>query len=56
MADYKKYKCEVCGHIYDEAEGDSDTGIAPGTLWADVPEGWRCPECDAEKSDFGLME
>ena len=56
MADFKKYKCEVCGHIYNEAEGDPDTGIAPGTLWVDIPETWRCPKCDAEKSDFELME
>ena len=56
MADFKKYKCEVCGHIYDEVEGDPDTGIAPETLWVDIPETWRCPECDAEKSDFELME
>jgi rubredoxin len=56
MADFKKYKCEVCGHIYDEAEGDPDTGIAPETLWADIPETWKCPDCGVEKSDFELME
>lgn len=56
MADFKKYKCEVCGHVYDEAEGDPDTGVAPGTIWADIPEAWKCPECGAEKSDFELME
>ena len=26
----KKYMCLICGHIYDEAFGDPDTGIAPG--------------------------
>ena len=25
-----KYVCEVCGYIYDPAEGDPDGGIAPG--------------------------
>ena len=34
----KKYECEVCGYIYDEAAGDPDNGIAPGTKWEDVPE------------------
>ena len=27
----KKYVCKVCGWIYDEALGDPDNGIAPGT-------------------------
>ena len=27
----KKYVCDVCGWEYDEAVGDPDNGIAPGT-------------------------
>ena len=27
----KKYVCEVCGWVYDEALGDPEHGIAPGT-------------------------
>ncbi|MGR9073023.1 MAG: rubredoxin [Gammaproteobacteria bacterium] len=52
MTAFKKYRCTECGHIYDEALGDPDTGIAPGTLWQDIPEDWVCPECGAEKSAF----
>jgi rubredoxin len=55
MSDYRKYQCCVCGHIYDEAEGDEETGIAPGTRWEDIPEDWRCPECGVEKSEYELM-
>ena len=33
-----RFVCDVCGWVYDEAEGYEDGGIAPGTLWADVPE------------------
>ncbi|EGW22908.1 rubredoxin [Methylobacter tundripaludum] len=55
MPDYKKYQCGTCGHIYDEAEGDLDAGIAPGTLWKDIPDDWRCPECGVEKSEYDLM-
>ncbi|WP_373413347.1 rubredoxin [Methylobacter tundripaludum] len=55
MPDYKKYQCGTCGHIYDEAEGDLDTGIAPGTLWKDIPDDWHCPECGVEKSEYDLM-
>ena len=43
----KKYMCLICGHIYDEAFGDPDTGIAPGTKWEDVPPNWTCPDCGA---------
>ncbi|MGZ5031543.1 MAG: rubredoxin [Methylobacter sp.] len=55
MHHYRKYQCSVCGHIYDEVEGDPDTGIAPGTLWEDIPDDWRCPECGAEKSAYNLL-
>lgn len=55
MSDYHKYRCDICGHVYDEAEGDPDSGLVPGTRWADVPEEWRCPECGTEKSDFELI-
>ena len=33
----KKYVCTVCGYIYDEAAGDPDNGVEPGTKWEDVP-------------------
>jgi hypothetical protein len=33
-----------------------DDGIAPGTLWADVPMNWVCPECGARKEDFELVQ
>ena len=48
----QKWECVVCGHIYDPAEGDPDSGIAPGTAFEDLPDDWVCPDCGAEKSDF----
>lgn len=54
--DFRKYVCVVCGYIYDEAEGDPDAGIAPGTRWEDVPEDWVCPDCGASKDDFEPLE
>ena len=44
-----KYVCDVCGYVYDEAAGDPDNGIAPGTAWADVPEDFECPLCGVGK-------
>ena len=52
----KRYICLFCGYIYDEALGVPEQGIAPGTLWADVPEGWECPDCGNPKSSFVVEE
>lgn len=47
-----KYVCNVCGYVYDEALGDPDNGIAPGTKWADVDPDYVCPLCGADKDSF----
>jgi rubredoxin len=52
----KKYKCVVCGYVYDPAEGDPDTGIPPGTPFEDLPEDWSCPVCGVRKIDFEPIE
>jgi len=49
---YVRYECTICGHIYDPAEGDPDSGIEPGTHFEDLPDDWTCPVCGAEKLDF----
>ena len=48
----KKYECTVCGFVYDEAIGDPDNGIAPGTKWEELPEDYTCPLCGVGKEDF----
>lgn len=52
----KKYECQFCGWQYDEATGAPDEGLAPGTLWKDVPDDWTCPDCGASKEDFDMVE
>lgn len=52
----QKYECIVCGYIYDPAVGDLDTGIAPGTVFEDIPDDWLCPECGAGKEEFEPVE
>lgn len=54
--EFKKWQCQVCGFIYDEAEGLPDEGFAPGTLWEDIPEDWCCPDCGSAKSEFAMAE
>jgi len=53
---YRKFICNVCGHVYDEALGDDASGLAAGTRWEDIPEDWTCPDCGATKGDFTLVE
>ncbi|MBU2540863.1 MAG: rubredoxin [Candidatus Omnitrophica bacterium] len=48
----KKYRCIVCGYIYDPAKGDPDNGINPGTSFEDLPASWVCPECGVGKDSF----
>ena len=47
-----KYKCTVCGYIYDPEKGDPDGGIPPGTPFEKLPDSWVCPVCGAEKGMF----
>ena len=47
-----RYKCSVCGYIYDPAKGDPDSGIAAGTAFADLPDDWVCPVCGVGKDQF----
>lgn len=51
-----KYICEVCGWIYDPAQGDSEGGIAAGTSFEKIPDDWVCPVCGADKSSFSVVE
>jgi len=48
----KKYKCLICGYIYDPAVGDPDNGVQAGTAFEDLPDDWVCPECGAAKDQF----
>jgi rubredoxin len=51
-----KYKCSVCGYVYDPEQGDPDGDIPPGTAFEDLPDGWQCPVCGASKDDFELID
>ncbi len=39
-----KFKCTVCGHIYDEE--------VEGVKFADLPADWKCPTCKQPKEKF----
>jgi rubredoxin len=47
-----RYRCLVCGYIYDPETGDEQNDIAPGTAFEDLPAGWFCPVCGAPCDEF----
>jgi rubredoxin len=47
-----KWKCSVCGYVYDPETGDPDSGVAPGTPFESLPDNWVCPICGASKDMF----
>lgn len=52
LAPYQSYICDACGYLYNEADGDPDGGLPPGTRYADIPDDWACPLCGVTKADF----
>jgi flavin reductase (DIM6/NTAB) family NADH-FMN oxidoreductase RutF/rubredoxin len=51
-----KYRCTVCGYIYDPENGDPDAGIKSGTSFEELPDSWVCPICGATKDQFEKVE
>lgn len=49
---YEEHICIICGFKYNEEEGDPTTGIGPGTRFADLPDDYKCPICNAGKDYF----
>ncbi len=43
-----KYKCTVCGYVYDEEK--------EGVKFADLPEDWTCPLCGVGKELFEQVD
>jgi len=52
----ERYKCRVCGYIYDPKSGDPTSGVNPGTPFEELPETWVCPVCGADKGFFERVE
>ncbi len=51
-----KYRCTVCGYIYDPEKGDPDGGIEAGTSFEEIPDDWVCPVCGVGKDQFEVEE
>ena len=48
----KRYICNVCGYIYDPADGDPENGIPAGISFEELPDDWTCPACGVGKDFF----
>lgn len=48
-------ECGVCWWVYDPALGDASWQIPAGTAFADLPEHWRCPNCDTAQAQFMVV-
>ncbi len=44
----EKYKCTICGYIYDEEK--------EGVKFSDLPDNWVCPLCGVGKEMFKKVE
>ncbi len=48
----QRYRCKVCGYIYDPDKGDPEAGVKAGTPFSELPNNWTCPICGASKDQF----
>ena len=51
-----KWRCTVCGYVYDPESGDPESGIEQGTPFVNLPDNWVCPICGATKDLFEKVE
>ncbi len=47
----QKYKCTVCGYVYDPAKA-TPWAISLPALSSKPPNSWSCPHCGAFKTSF----
>ena len=50
------FECGVCWQVYDPTEGDPLGQIPPGTSFADLPDNWVCPGCEAARERFLVLD
>jgi len=56
LEEHARLECKICWYQYIPAEGDAVWQIAAGTAFNDLPDHWRCPECDGDKDQFMVIE
>lgn len=56
IGDDARLECKICWYVYDPGRGDEYWQIEPGTPFSQLPDHWRCPECDGDKEQFMVLE
>lgn len=56
LDDGARLECGICWWVYDPAVGDPVWQIPPATPFRALPEHWTCPECDAPRHKFMVIE
>lgn len=51
-----KWKCKLCGYIYDEEKGDTSRNVPAKTLFENFAPSYKCPKCGVRKNMFELLE
>ncbi len=51
-----QYICLECAWIYDEAFGVPEQNIPAGTKWEELPDNFKCAQCDVLKSDTHMWQ
>jgi rubredoxin len=46
------HECRHCGTVYDEEVGEPECNILPGLSFSALPDDYRCPLCESNKTDF----
>ena len=46
------HECRLCGYVYETKKGDAKANVPPGTLFSELPSGWKCPGCAAKPNQF----
>ncbi len=55
IPDDARMECKVCWYVYDPAEGDDYWQIPPGTPFSQLPDHWRCPQCEGAHEQFMVI-
>ena len=52
LPDESCMECRICWYVYDPARGDDVHQVSAGTPFLQLPDYWRCPQCDSEPTAF----
>lgn len=55
ITDQTKMECKICWYVYEPAKGDPFWQVPKNTPFTQVGDDWRCPNCDAPKDQFMVL-